>query len=204
MVRLSPPKVPRCSHLFSNLFWLPRDLFERNVMSKGKRKNVVIHLTLFWFELQIKTQEKYHSPFLPAFQSSARCCKIVVTEVLIKFISFLQTNRTIDWDVHFSDKSWKDSKNLSLFFFQVARVLPEILKWFATPLLDIPFSSSFYVSYFTFKVTSWCSFLWPFYRVSQPQSNSNKFKDFKTFEYYDIRIETFELTTVSKDEKTRL
>ena len=105
---------------------------------------------------------------------------------------------------HFSDKSWKDSKNLSLFFFQVARVLPEILKWFATPLLDIPFSSSFYVSYFTFKVTSWCSFLWPFYRVSQPQSNSNKFKDFKTFEYYDIRIETFELTTVSKDEKTRL
>ena len=35
-----------------------------------------------------------------------------------------------------------------------------------------------------------------FYGVSQPQSNSNKFKDFKTFEYYDIRIETFELTTV--------
>ena len=35
-----------------------------------------------------------------------------------------------------------------------------------------------------------------FYRVSHQQSNSNKFKDFKTFEYYGIRIETFELTTV--------
>ena len=32
-----------------------------------------------------------------------------------------------------------------------------------------------------------------FYRVSLQQSNSNNFKDFKTFEYYDIRIETFEL-----------
>ena len=35
-----------------------------------------------------------------------------------------------------------------------------------------------------------------FCRVSHQQSNSNKFKDFKTFEYYGIRIETFELTTV--------
>ena len=35
-----------------------------------------------------------------------------------------------------------------------------------------------------------------FYRVSHQQSDSNKFKDFKTFEYYDIRIETFKLTTV--------
>ena len=35
-----------------------------------------------------------------------------------------------------------------------------------------------------------------FYRVSHHQSNSNKFKDFKTFEYYGIRIETFEITTV--------
>ena len=34
------------------------------------------------------------------------------------------------------------------------------------------------------------------YRVSHQQSNSNKFKDFKTFQYYGIRIETFELTTV--------
>ena len=40
-----------------------------------------------------------------------------------------------------------------------------------------------------------------FYRISQQQSNSNKFKDFETFEYYGTRIETFELTTV---EKTRL
>ena len=34
-----------------------------------------------------------------------------------------------------------------------------------------------------------------FYRVSHQQSNPNKFKDFKTFEYYGIRIETFEFTT---------
>ena len=33
-----------------------------------------------------------------------------------------------------------------------------------------------------------------FYSVSHQQSNSNKFKDFQTFEYYGIRIETFELT----------
>ena len=31
--------------------------------------------------------------------------------------------------------------------------------------------------------------------VSHQQSNSNKFKDLKTFEYYGIWIETFELTT---------
>ena len=35
-----------------------------------------------------------------------------------------------------------------------------------------------------------------FYRVSHQQSNLNKFEDFKTFEYYGIRTETFELTTV--------
>ena len=36
-----------------------------------------------------------------------------------------------------------------------------------------------------------------FYRVSNQQSNLNKFKDLKTFEYYGIRTEAFELTTVS-------
>ena len=35
-----------------------------------------------------------------------------------------------------------------------------------------------------------------FYRVSHQESNANKFKDFKTLEYYGIRLETFELTTV--------
>ena len=35
-----------------------------------------------------------------------------------------------------------------------------------------------------------------FYLVSHRQSNSNKFKDFKTFEYYGIPVETFELITV--------
>ena len=35
-----------------------------------------------------------------------------------------------------------------------------------------------------------------FYCVSHQQLNSNKFKDFKTFEYYGIRIETSKLATV--------
>ena len=45
-----------------------------------------------------------------------------------------------------------------------------------------------------------------FYRVSHQQSNLNKFKDFKTFRYHGIRIETFELTTVGyrRIKKTRL
>ena len=87
------------SHLFSNLLWLPRDLFESFAMFKEKMKNIVIHLTLFWFELQIKTQEKYHLPFLQASQPSVRCCKVVVIEGLSKFMSFLLKNRTIDWNV---------------------------------------------------------------------------------------------------------
>ena len=60
-------------------------------MSKEKMKNVVIYLTLFWFELHIKTHRKYHLTFLPAFQQpSVRCCKIVVIEGLSKFMSFLR------------------------------------------------------------------------------------------------------------------
>ena len=46
-----------------------------------------------------------------------------------------------------------------------------------------------------------------FYGINHQQLNSNKFKDFKAFEYYGIQIETFKLTAVewiSKDEKTRL
>ena len=35
-----------------------------------------------------------------------------------------------------------------------------------------------------------------FYRVTYQQSNLNKSKDFKTFKYYGIRIETIELTIV--------
>ena len=68
------------------------------------------------------------------------------------------------------------------------------MNWFATGL---PFSSSFNALYFTFEVTSWCFlFVAFFYRVSHQKSNSNKFKDFTTFEYYGIRIKIFELTTV--------
>ena len=45
-----------------------------------------------------------------------------------------------------------------------------------------------------------------FCRVSHQQSDLNKFKDFKTFEYYGIRIEISELTTVEyrRMKKTRL
>ena len=42
----------------------------------------------------------------------------------------------------------------SWLFFQVAKVLPGILNWFATSLLGLPFSSSFNALYFIFKVTS--------------------------------------------------
>ena len=45
-----------------------------------------------------------------------------------------------------------------------------------------------------------------FHRVSDQHLNSNKFQDFKTFQYYGIRIETFELTTAEyrRMKKTRL
>ena len=52
----------------------------------------------------------------------------------------------------FRDEFWKASKVFSLFFFQVARVPQGILNWFATSLLDLPFSSSYNASYFTFEV----------------------------------------------------
>ena len=62
-------------------------------------KNAVIHLTLFWFELQIKAHGKYNLPFLPASQPSVRCYKVVPTEGLTKLMSFFQKNGTIDWNV---------------------------------------------------------------------------------------------------------
>ena len=97
----------------------------------------------------------------------------------------------------FSDEFWKTSKIFSLFFFQVERVLPEILNWFATSLLGLPFSVSFNVSYFPFKITSW-SFLFVAIFIASATNNRirKKIKDFKTFEHYGIRTETFELTTV--------
>ena len=52
----------------------------------------------------------------------------------------------------FNDEFCKASKIFSFLFFQVARVLPGILNWFATSLLDLPFSSSYNASYFTFEV----------------------------------------------------
>ena len=145
-----------------------------------------IHLTLFCFKLHIKTQGKYHLPFLPASQPSVRCCKIV-TDGLSKFISFLQRNRTIDWNAvttHwckptqkasfnflyvpvftlccFSGEFWKGSKIFSLFFFQVARVLPGILNWFATSFLDLTFQVLLIFRTWLSKSFHDASFLWPF------------------------------------------
>ena len=152
-------------------------------MSKEKIRNAVIYVTLFWFELQIKTQGKYHLPFLLASQPSVRCCKIVVIEnfalanswVFCRRIGSLIGMLLPRTDVNhfskasfnflyvpfftlccFSDEFWKASKIFSLFLFQVARVLPGILNWLATFLLGLSFSSSFNALYFTFKVTSWC------------------------------------------------
>ena len=82
-------------------------------MFKEKIKNVVIHLTLFWFDVQIKSQGKYNLPFLQFSQPSVHCCKIFVISGLSKFMSFLQKNGTIDWNVlpridvdHFSKASF--------------------------------------------------------------------------------------------------
>ena len=43
-----------------------------------------------------------------------------------------------------------------------------------------------------------------FYRVSHQQSDSNKFKDVETFEYYDTRIETFKFTAVEHQRMKKL
>ena len=79
----------------------------------------------------------------------------------------------------FSDEFWKASKIFSLFFFQAARVLPEILDRFATSSLGLPFLSSYNASYFTFKVevNSWCFLFVAIFIASatnnQIEANSN-------------------------------
>ena len=97
---------------------------------------------------------------------------------------------------HFSDEFWKASNIFSLFLFQLARVLPAILNWFATSLLGLPFSSSFNASYFTFKVTSWC-FLFVAIFIASATNNQIEII-LKTSKHSNIMA--FEL----KDEKTRL
>ena len=179
-------------------------------------------LKLFWFELQIKIQWKYHLPFLPASQPSVWCCKIVVIEGLSKFMSFLQKNRTIDWNVatthwckplqqgfvllfvcssfHLLSFQWWILKSFKDFFFvflpssKSTTMNTELVRnIFIRPTL-FKFLQCF-ILYFQshFMMLPFCGY---FYRVSHQQLNSNKFKDFKTFEYYGIWIETFELTTV--------
>ena len=105
----------------------------------------------------------------------------------------------------FSDEFWNASKIFSLFFFQVARVLPGILNWFATSSLGLPFSSSFNVLYFQsrshFMMLPFCVH---FCHVSHQQSNWNKFKGFKTFEYYS-ELTTVEYRRMEKlDSKTKI
>ena len=161
-----------------------------------KMKNVVIHLILFWFELQMKTQGKHHLLFLPAPQSSVRCCKIFVIEGFSKFMSFLQKNKTIDWKIllprsdvsHFSkasfnfsyvpvftlccfsDEFWKVSKTFSLFFFHVARVLSGILNWFAISLLGFKVFIILRTLFSNSKSLHDASFLWPFFIATATNS----------------------------------
>ena len=89
----------------------------------------------------------------------------------------------------FSDEFWKASKIFSLLFFQVARVLPGILNWFATPLLGLPFSDCFNASYFTFKVTSWCFLFVPIFVA--PATNNRIQTNLKISKY--LNIMAFEL-----------
>ena len=99
----------------------------------------------------------------------------------------------------FSDEFWKASKTFSLFFLSSCKsttrntelvrnifIRPTLFKFFYCFIL-------YFQSRSHFMMLPFCGH---FCRVSHQQSNSNKFKDFKTFEYYGIRIETFELTTV--------
>ena len=88
-----------------------------------------------------------------------------------------------------------------LFFFQVARVLPGILNWFATPLLGLPSSSSFNALYFTFNVTSWC-FL--FVAIFIASATNNRIQtNLKISKHSNWKIRTYD-SRISKDEKTRL
>ena len=56
--------------------------------------------------MQSIIQAKEEDPFE---QPSIRCCKIVVAEDLSKFMSFLQKNKTTDWNVVTSKASFNFS-----------------------------------------------------------------------------------------------
>ena len=105
----------------------------------------------------------------------------------------------------FSGEFWKALKIFSLFFFQVARVLPGILNWLATSLLGLPFSSSFNASYFTFKVTSWCFlFVAVFIKsATNKQIQTNLISKHWNIMAFELNSRTY-YSRISKDEKTRL
>ena len=54
----------------------------------------------------------------------------------------------------FNDEFSKSSNIFSLFFFQVARVLPGMLHCLSISLFRLPFSNSFNASYYPIRVTS--------------------------------------------------
>ena len=104
----------------------------------------------------------------------------------------------------FSDEFWKASNIFSLFFFEVARVLPGILNWFATPLLGLTFSSSFNSFYFTFKVTSWC-FLFVAIFIASATNNRiqtnlkiSKHSNIMAFELKHLKLSTVEYRRMKK------
>ena len=68
----------------------------------------------------------------------------------------------------FSDEVSKTSKIFSLFFFQVARVLPGILNWFATSLLGYLFQVLLMLCTLLSKLLHDAAFLWQFLLCQPP------------------------------------
>ena len=149
-------------------------------MSKKKMKNFVIHLTLFSLSYRLKPKENIYLSFQPLYHpfnavkssllkalANLRAFSRRVGPMIGMLLPRIDLNHfnkasfnflyvSVFTICLFSDEFWKASKIFSLFFFQVARVLPEILNWFVISLLGLPFSSYFNASRFTFNVTSWC------------------------------------------------
>ena len=146
-------------------------------------------------------------------------------EGLIKFVSFLQKNRTIDWNVvtahrckprqqgliyllvcssfHSLSFQWWVMKSFEGFFFvylpssnSTTRNTELVCNTFIRSTL----SSSFNASYFTFKVTSWC-FL--FVAIFVASATNNRIEtNLKISKHSNIIANL--LSRISKDGKTRL
>ena len=193
-------------------------------MSKEEMENVVIHLT-FGLNYKLKLKENIIYLSFQHLEPSLWCCKLVVIEDLSKFMSFLLKNRTTDWNAVTTQMQTTLARlhltfrmfHFSLFVVSV-RNFEKLQRIFVVVFLPISKSATrntelvrnifirstlfkffwWFVLYFQshFMMLPFCGH---FYQVSHQQLNSNRFKDFKSFEYYGTRIETFELTTVEND-----